>query len=139
MKLYYIGGVWQLPGQQDKKAMRVDISTSPADFCAFLNDRKVSRLPVDEAEDIPEADEAFWEKAVLRGPPGAPKGPEGPDGPPGVSIGESLARASWTATEIEDFILNSADVNQVANIFAKLGTRFAEIVRAETPLTGLLD
>lgn len=52
---------------------------------------------------------------------------------------ESQARASWTSTEIEDFILNQADVNQVANIFAKLGTRFAEIVREKTPLTGLLD
>jgi hypothetical protein len=32
----------------------------------------------------------------------------------------------FTATEIEDFVLNRATVAQVENIFAALGTRFAE-------------
>jgi hypothetical protein len=46
---------------------------------------------------------------------------------------------SWTTTEIEDFILNRADVNQVSNIFARLGTRYAELAKAKVELTGLLD
>jgi hypothetical protein len=39
-------------------------------------------------------------------------------------VGQS--QEAFTATEIEDFILNRATVAQVENIFAVLGTRFAE-------------
>jgi hypothetical protein len=37
--------------------------------------------------------------------------------------------ASWDATDIEDFILNRATVNQAANILACLGTRFKELAQ----------
>jgi hypothetical protein len=40
-----------------------------------------------------------------------------------------VASSSFEATEIEDFILNRASTAQVENIFARLGTRFAEIAR----------
>lgn len=37
--------------------------------------------------------------------------------------------ATFTATEIEDFLQNRATVAQVENVFAALGTRFAEMHR----------
>lgn len=37
----------------------------------------------------------------------------------------------YEATEIEDFILNRASINQVANIHSCLGTRFAEMVKEQ--------
>lgn len=43
MKLYHNGKGegWQIPGQQDKGATRVDVPNSPADLCAWLNARRV--------------------------------------------------------------------------------------------------
>lgn len=38
-------------------------------------------------------------------------------------------QAVWTATDIEDFILNRATVNQASNIMSCLGTRFAELIK----------
>jgi hypothetical protein len=43
MKLYHNGTTegWQIPGQQDKKAERIDVPSSPADLAAWLNHRRV--------------------------------------------------------------------------------------------------
>lgn len=40
-KLYHNGTSWQLPGQQDKTALRFDVPGSPAELAAWLNDRHV--------------------------------------------------------------------------------------------------
>lgn len=41
MKLYYWLRDWQLPGQQHKSADRVEVPTTPAGLCAWLNERRV--------------------------------------------------------------------------------------------------
>ena len=42
-KLYHgADGTWQVPGQQDKKAARVDVPNPPAELAAWLNERRVS-------------------------------------------------------------------------------------------------
>lgn len=40
-KLYHAAGTWQIPGQQDKKAERVDVPNPPAELAAWLNSRRV--------------------------------------------------------------------------------------------------
>jgi hypothetical protein len=42
-KLYHgpEGKGWQIPGQQDRKAERLDVPSSPADLAAWLNARHV--------------------------------------------------------------------------------------------------
>lgn len=42
-KLYHgpEGQGWQIPGQQDRKAARVDVPSSPAELAAWLNERAV--------------------------------------------------------------------------------------------------
>lgn len=47
-----------------------------------------------------------------------------------VPVGKKLLQqTSWTATQIEDFILNHASVAQVENLFSCLGNRFAELAK----------
>lgn len=76
---------------------QVEVPTDKRGLIAFLTDRNVVGASSENLE-LPAA------------PP-----PTSPD-------------AGWdfTASEIEDFILNRATVAQVENIFAVLGTRFAE-------------
>ena len=50
----------------------------------------------------------------------------------------ALVRSSYEATDIEDFILNRASIDQVGNILSRIGTRFAELIK-DRGLTGLLD
>jgi hypothetical protein len=50
--------------------------------------------------------------------------PEPPQQVPAVPV-----QSSWTATQIEDFILNDATVAQVENIYSCLGNRFAELAK----------
>lgn len=62
-KLYHGNGAWQVPGQQEKGAERVDVPSSPAELAAWLNDRGVNpnmrRMPlamppaIDLREDAP--------------------------------------------------------------------------------------
>lgn len=40
-KLYHNGAHWQVPGQQDKTAERVDVPASPVDLAAWLEARRV--------------------------------------------------------------------------------------------------
>jgi hypothetical protein len=42
MKLYNNGHQWQLPGQQDKHADRVEIPTDAAGLCQWLNNRRLA-------------------------------------------------------------------------------------------------
>jgi hypothetical protein len=46
-KLYHgpEGQGWQIPGQQDRKAARLDVPSSPADLAAWLNERAVPADP----------------------------------------------------------------------------------------------
>lgn len=42
-KLYFnLEGRWQIPGQQDPQAERVDVPNPPAELAAWLNDRNAS-------------------------------------------------------------------------------------------------
>ena len=41
-KLYHHEGRWQVPGQQDRKAARVEVPTSPEPLAAWLNGRHVA-------------------------------------------------------------------------------------------------
>lgn len=43
-------GAWQVPGKQDKKAERVDVPSSPEELAAWLNERRVTRKPLEGAE-----------------------------------------------------------------------------------------
>lgn len=52
MKLYHNGDVWQVPGKQDKKAIKVEVPTASADLADFLNDRNAKPFPVFEAESV---------------------------------------------------------------------------------------
>jgi hypothetical protein len=38
-------GTWQIPGQQDRKAERIDIPNTPIELCAWLNERGVRAEP----------------------------------------------------------------------------------------------
>jgi hypothetical protein len=89
-----------------------------------LLEQKISSLLDQQIEDIdtsdiPEEGEEFFEKATLRQPAPAPAAP----------AAAVATQTSWTATQIEDFILNEASINQVANIHSCLGTRFAELIK----------
>ena len=117
-------GQWVVPGKQSRKAERVDIPSGFAELADWLNiNARAPESLVESVEDIPEADEAFFEKATLREPE-----------KPSVA----LMRSSYEATDIEDFILNRASIDQVGNILSRIGTRFAELIK-DKGLTGLLD
>lgn len=106
MKLYYWLNDWQLPGQQHKGAGRVEIPTDAAGLCAWLNARKVPIcLPLN--------------------PPPAPAEPAAPE-PIQLRPPVAAAAPCRTASDIVEFILDGATVAEIENIFAALGTRFAE-------------
>jgi hypothetical protein len=66
-KLYHNGQLegWQIPGQQDPKASRVHVPSSPADLAAWLNHRRVGptgaaaeqERRLEEFDDAPSVDE----------------------------------------------------------------------------------
>jgi hypothetical protein len=75
MKLYYERelGLWQLPGQQTKRAERVDIPTDTQGLCIFLNDRQTPLEPpkLEVASDLtPEAQERLFRSPghIVRSP-----------------------------------------------------------------------
>ena len=126
-KLYHNGTDWQLPGQQDTGAVRVDVPHSPAEAAAWLNARAVS--------------------------PGAPGDqlalPTGDQGNPALEASgrraleahhrrelEEATRQAKRATEamqrgavedLEQWIFDQATTDQVERIFAALGARFHEM------------
>jgi hypothetical protein len=108
---------------------QVDVPTDKAGLMAFINEMLIDTLTADE--DIDTSDE---------GPEESPYGGmRQPKAEPALAAPYGKQQDSWTTTEIEDFILNRASINQVSNIFARLGTRFAELAKAKVELTGLLD
>jgi hypothetical protein len=95
-KLYYsvqrasdpaLADPWQVPGQQDKKAERVDVPAAPAELAAWLNSRRVP-LAGDAFDGLVPANEAARE--LLAG-----------------------LRAPGTAGEQTGAVLTSADVDRV--------------------------
>ena len=127
MKLYHNGDVWQLPGKQDKKAIKVEVPTAAADLAEFLNDRNVPAFPVFEAESVASAEVSNADY-------------EPPEGVKVVDVKmpyvEQFAAAKqaerqtqFRTDEIVDFIYDTASVNQVSQIHAAIGTRFAEAIK----------
>lgn len=52
-KLYRENGLWVVPGQQGKKAERVDIPSTPAELAAWLNVREQQQEIAPEVEQPP--------------------------------------------------------------------------------------
>jgi hypothetical protein len=71
-KLYHgpEGQGWQIPGQQERKAARVDVPNGPAELAAWLNERRVTAElpsePIDRAAEL--EDHAGDAAAYVRGP-----------------------------------------------------------------------
>ena len=108
MKLYLSkDGRFEAPGKQSKGSEKIDVPTDTAGLCDYLNELTANVPPQDalEVEQPPEP-------VVARAP---------------VTIEKPTPQSSWTASEIADFILNTASVNQAANILSCLGTRFGEL------------
>lgn len=120
MKLYNHQGQWQLPGQQDKKAAKLDVPTSAPDLCAFLNARQVSFDPVSYSAGEPKDEDPMGDGSDYGVTPIVDK--------PIHHVEHVTGALSVTdISDVEDFILNRASVAQVENLFARLGTRFAEL------------
>jgi len=92
-----------------------EVPVKQADLISYLN-TKFGGAPVSEE---PEFDEI--QEDVIPLPPPILK----------LATAESITAkvSAFKANEIEDFILNIASVAQVENIFATLGTRFAELIK----------
>lgn len=129
MNLYYNsirpGDVWQIPGQQDKHASRVEIPTTPVALCQWLNERRVP-ICLSLVDTSKSAAQAYGFD------PTAPQEPV--EAPPADNRPPALAMtperlASFTASQIEEFILDVATVAQVCRIFEAIGSRFAEARR----------
>jgi hypothetical protein len=105
VKLYYINGQWQLPGQQDKHAERINIPTDPFGLRAFLTEHGVRLGQPAEPAPPPASDEAA-----------------APVSPPATDI-----------QSIEEFILDHATQAQIEQLIMRLATRFGETIRAARP------
>lgn len=128
MRLYRILGAAWAGTQADAKAAAKDANTPwheyevPTDktgLLAFLNERNVPA----QADEVAQLEEK--RVPMPRDPMDAPAA----EPINMASVAAKVVRQSqesFTAGEIEDFILNRATVAQVENIFAALGTRFAE-------------
>lgn len=116
-KLYYHEGQWQLPGQQDKKAQRVDVPNEPKSLMGWLNARRVR---AEEPDPIDTPDRETWAEA---------QGEVAPTPPERDPQEAQLMNRSRTAQEIVEFILDEAAVHQVENIMQALGTRVAELAK----------
>lgn len=127
MKLYKVsnapvGQRWQSQKAQAAKLGSVEEIETPKDgrqgMCVFLNsnEREVSLVAFGEGAKLDEDVRVLdpLEEAELRAVREA------------TTVSANQQRA-WNATDIEDFILNRATVNEVSNIFACLGTRFKEL------------
>lgn len=137
MKLYHNGDVWQLPGKQDKKAIKVEVPTAAADLAEFLNARHVPAGPI-ETDDMDE--EEFSEFVEKHDPPinmaTAAIAAGLVTGKPTYAEQFAAARQAERQTqfrtdEIVDFLYDTASVNQVSQIHAAIGTRFAEAIKSQ--------
>lgn len=127
MKLYHWLGRWQLPGQQDKGASRIDIPNTPAEMAAWLNER---RVPICLAQADPHASAVQYYGFDPTQPGSGDPAPRETEKPPVPCESPALiSRPSDRADEIQNFILNEATVGEVEYIFACIGTRFAEMAK----------
>jgi hypothetical protein len=124
LKLYFHLRDWQLPGQQDKGASKVEIPTDAAGLCAWLNERRVP-ISLSLADPDKSAEQAYGERGLYHHPEPSP-----PINMATAAIPQRPAPPSHDAAGIEDFLLNRATVAECERIFAALGTRFAEARRA---------
>jgi hypothetical protein len=92
-----------------------DVPTDKPGLLAFLEERNV---PASESE-LGQVDKP---RELLE--PEPMDAPPAPAEPPRQQLQDS-----YTASDIEDFILNRANVAQASNIMACLGSRFAELVK----------
>lgn len=126
MRLYRILGKAWAGTQGDARARskqlgapwhECDVPTDKPGLLAFLERRNVPGGEIDEIERRVAHDDPL-EREPMDAPPAAPAEPP-----------RQLQQDSYTATDIEDFILNRASVAQASNIMACLGSRFAELVK----------
>lgn len=124
-KLYHNGTAWQLPGQQDNGAVRVDVPHSPAEAAAWLNARAVSPGAPGDQLALPTGDQV---NAALEA-----SGRRALEAHNRRKIEEAERRAARAAEAVEresaeliaDWIL-STNQTQAASLFAALGNRFNE-------------
>lgn len=137
MKLYYWLGQWQLPGQQDKGADKVDVPTDAAGLCAWLNERKVPIcLPLNPPPEPawhgsgdPAAREAEPIPVVL---PVRNNDPECPKCKFKRSWAEDFAKKQARAATIEGraaWIEDEADLNTVSRLATAVALRFQDIAK----------
>jgi hypothetical protein len=83
------------------------VPTDKDGLIAYLNDRAEGPAPIE----LEPGDEPLATAPEVKAAPAA----------------NPALRTSWTAHEIESFLLHEASVAQCENLFACLGTRFAEL------------
>jgi hypothetical protein len=119
MKLYHHEGVWQLPGKQDRKAVKVEVPIVAPGLAEFLNDRNVPAFPVFTAETVADPEPVVEIATPVKLPT-----------PTHEAIAAKVSQ--FKTDEIVEFILDHASVNQAANILSALGTRVGEMARRKT-------
>lgn len=127
-KLYHNGQAWQVPGQQDNGATRVDVPTSPAEAAAWLNARAVPAHTEGEAPDL------VSQLANQRNPELEQHVAKCADQAKARELEEARRKAASAAAALERdsaehvaaWIFDQATPAQVEQLFAALGTRFHE-------------
>lgn len=125
-KLYYNGHTWQVPGQQDSTAERIDVPTSPADAAAWLNARGVLAHAGSPARPLPsqltEAHNPELEQHVGKCATQAQARQ--------LELAEARAARAikdardGAADAIANWIFDEADAHQVHQLFGALSDRF---------------
>jgi hypothetical protein len=129
-KLYHHAGSWQLPGQQDRQAKRVDVPNVPAELAAWLNARRVPATAVDElirnaALDRIDAEAAGVELEPIPQLASEAKPPAPP--PPAPAIKPPAIGAS--ADELVDWLFDHASNSQIHDVMSAITDRFAEAIK----------
>ena len=134
-KLYHNGHAWQVPGQQDAGATRVDVPTSPADAAAWLNARRVPSSidaggsPAELPPQLADARNTELEEAIARNAETMRTH--------ALNLAEQKAATAARAIErdsaehVAAWIFDQATPAQVEQLFAAIGARFHEL-RKET-------
>ena len=116
MKLYLsTAGIWEAPGKQSKGAEKIDVPTDTAGLVAFLNTQTA-------------IDTAYGPEPDVEAEPAPPPTPPINMATAAAEVAQKL-QTRWTTDAILEFILDHADVNQVANILSCLGTRVGEMAK----------
>lgn len=121
-KLYHGSQGWQVPGSQDKAAVRADVPNGPAELAAWLNDRGTPAT-IGGADYAGSGDPL--DRYVAKEAAGASSRE--------LAEAENKARRATAALErasaeaIADWIFDHAKPAQVEQLFAALGARFHEM------------